>query len=197
MKKIFLTLAIALGVTTAANAQDVGKMWVGGTAGFWSSKSSGSDSQLNFKVMPEFGYILSENIGVGIALGGAHTHGDILDFDGNTLSGKASKNTYTINPFLRYTFLKGEIGALFFDAGAAYGHAKVTNGGNRYDQMEVGFRPGIAINVSDNIALIGKFGFLGWQYEHTKTSAGVKSHNNNWGFDFDMSNIQIGANIKF
>lgn len=196
MKKIVLTLAIALGAITAANAQDVGRMWVGGTAGFWSSKASGSDAQLNFKVMPEFGYIINENLGVGIALGGSHTHSGDITFDGQTLNAKESTNTYTINPFLRYTFLKGNIGGLFVDAGAAYNHSKVTNGGRKTEGLEVGFRPGVAINVSNNVALIGKFGFLGWQYDHSKFNA-VKSHTNNWGFDFDLSNIQIGANIKF
>ena len=56
MKKLFLTIAVALGVFSAASAQ--GNMWVGGTAGVWSSKVKGGDSQLSFKVMPEFGYIL-------------------------------------------------------------------------------------------------------------------------------------------
>lgn len=199
MKKVFLTLAIALGVATASNAQDANNMWVGGTAGVWSSKVQGSDSQLSFKVMPEFGFILNENMGVGIALGGAHTHTSVdngLGFDGNTLNTKESVNTYTINPFLRYTFLKGDMGSLFFDAGAAYKYSKVTNGGSRSEGLEVGFRPGVAVNVSDRIAIIGKFGFLGWQYDHTKTGK-VKTHSNDFGFDFDMSNIQLGMNLRF
>lgn len=194
MKKVFLTLAIALGLTTAANAQDVGKMWVGGTVGFSATKTTYDDNtKLDFKVLPEFGYILSENIGIGIALGGAHTN--VSD----ELWGDTQVNTYIVNPFLRYTFLKGDIGALFFDAGAAYGHQKYVNKGPLGQSLEVGFKPGVAINVSDNIALIGKFGFLGWQYQHLdpKTPLLKKSHSNKFGFDFDMTNIQIGASLKF
>lgn len=197
MKKVFLTLAIALGVATASKAQDANNMWVGGTVGLWSSKTTGSDGQLSFKVMPEFGYILSENTAVGVSLGGAHTHGgDKLKFDGETLNAKSSVNTYTISPFLRYTFLKGEMGSLFFDAGAAYNRSKITNGGARYEGLEVGFRPGVAVSVSSKIAIIGKFGFLGWQYDHAKIG-GIKTHSNNFGFDFDMSNIQLGMNLRF
>lgn len=194
MKKVFLTLAIALGVTTAANAQDVGKMWVGGTVGFSATKSTGDDNtKLDFKVLPEFGYILSENIGVGIALGGSHTNTTIESLQGSV---DTQVNTYIVNPFLRYTFLKGDIGALFFDAGAAYGHQKYVNKGPTGQSLEVGFKPGVAVNISDNIALIGKFGFLGWQYAHLKNGS-EKAHSNKFGFDFDMTNIQIGANIKF
>ncbi len=126
MKKLFLTIAVALGVFSAASAQS--NMWVGGTAGLWSSKVKGSDSQLSFKVMPEFGYILNSNVGIGIALGGAHTHGG-LDFDGNTTQGYAgSTNEYIVNPFVRYTFLKGDLGGLFFDGGGSYTWSKATNG---------------------------------------------------------------------
>ena len=82
-------------------------MWVGGTAGVWSSKVKGEDSQLSFKVMPEFGYILNSNLGLGIAIGAAHTHGG-LDFDGNDLTSKGSRNEYKVNPFVRYTFLKSD-----------------------------------------------------------------------------------------
>lgn len=192
MKKLFLTIAVALGVFSAASAQ--GNMWVGGTAGIWSSKVKGGDSQLSFKVMPEFGYILNSNVGIGIALGGAHTHGanSDLKFDGNDLTSKGSVNSYKVNPFLRYTFLKSDLGGLFFDGGVAYGWEKGTNGGDKANTLEVGLRPGVAINVSNKVALLGKFGFLGYQTGKVK-----ETRTNSFGFDFDMSNIELGVNLKF
>lgn len=195
MKKLFLTIAVALGVFSAASAQS--NMWVGGTAGVWSSKVKGGDSQLSFKVMPEFGYILNSNLGLGIAIGGAHTHGDAdLKFDDNHLTSKGSTNHYKVNPFLRYTFLKSDLGGLFFDGGVAYDWSKGTNGGAKGNGLEVGLRPGIAINVSNKVSLLGKFGFLG--YQHTKAGEGeaeVKS--DSFGFDFDMRNVEFGINYKF
>ena len=193
MKKLFLTIAVALGVFSAAGAQN--NMWVGGTAGVWSSKVKGEDSQLSFKVMPEFGYILNSNLGLGIAIGAAHTHGG-LDFDGNDLTSKGSRNEYKVNPFVRYTFLKSDLGGLFFDGGVAYDWSKGTSGGTKANGLEVGLRPGIAINVSNKVSLLGKFGFLG--YQHTKEGEGdaaVKS--DSFGFDFDMRNVEFGINYKF
>lgn len=201
MKKLFLTIAVALGVFSAASAQS--NMWVGGTAGVWSSKVKGGDSQLSFKVMPEFGYILNSNLGLGIAIGAAHTHGanSDLKFDGNDLTSKGSRNQYKVNPFLRYTFLKSDLGGLFFDGGVAYDWSKGTNGGLKGSGLEVGLRPGIAINVSNKVSLLGKFGFLG--YQHTKedyVGAEGKTETgkaDSFGFDFDMRNVEFGINYKF
>lgn len=195
MKKLFLTIAVALGMFTAVSAQS--NMWVGGTAGIWSSKVKGGDSQLSFKVMPEFGYILNSNVGIGIAIGGAHVHGGSLNFDGNTATAaEGSRNEYKVNPFLRYTFLKSELGGLFFDGGVSYDWSKGTAGGSKATGMEVGLRPGVAINVSNKVALLGKFGFLGYQYD--KQGDGDEAvKTNSFGFDFDMRNIELGVNFKF
>lgn len=194
MKKLFLTVAVALGVFSAANAQ--GNVWIGGTAGLWSSKVKGGDNQLSFKVMPEFGYILNSNVGIGIAIGGAHTHGG-LNFDGNTATAsEGSRNEYKVNPFVRYTFLKSDLGGLFFDGGVSYDWSKGTNGGTKATGIEVGLRPGIAFNVSNKVSLLGKFGFLG--YQHEKLGDGDEAQKtNSFGFDFDMRNIELGVNYKF
>ncbi len=190
MKKLFLTVAVALGVFSAASAQE--NMWVGGTAGLWSSKVKGGDSELSFKVMPEFGYILSENIGVGIALGGAHTHGSTyFDNNGGVASAK-STNTYIINPFLRYTFLKSDLGGLFVDGGVSYGWSKGTSGGAKGNEIQVGLRPGVAINVSNKVSLTGKFGFLGYQQDKEG-----EMKTDSFGFDLDMRNFEFGVSYKF
>lgn len=199
MKKLFLTIAVALGVFSAASAQ--GNMWVGGTAGLWSSKVKGGDSQLSFKVMPEFGYILNSNVGIGIALGGAHVHGAGLNFDGNLSTGaESSTNEYTVNPFVRYTFLKGDLGGLFFDGGGSYTWSKETNGGPKGSGYEIGLRPGVAINVSSKISLLGKFGFLGYQnskQDYVVAGETKTGEINSFGFDFDMRNVEFGINYKF
>lgn len=103
-------------------------MWVGGTVGLWSSKTKvgdiKGDNQLSFKVMPEFGYILSENIGVGIAVSAAHSHTGGLEFD-DSASASGAKNSYKVNPFIRYTFLKGNLGSLFVNGGVDYEWGKL------------------------------------------------------------------------
>lgn len=189
MKKVIFTLTLALVTLFSASAQE--KMWVGGTVGLWTSKEKGMNREVSFKVMPEFGFILNENLAVGVSIGGAHAHKNYIrnidgDFDG-------ALNIYTIAPFLRYTFLKGNIGALFVDGGVGYAHIKEVAGGVKADQFQVGFRPGVALNVSNNLALIGKFGFLGYNYLKGENSY----HSDSFGLDFDLSNVEIGVNLKF
>lgn len=191
MRKLIFTLVIALGAFFSVNAQEVGQMWVGGTVGLWSSKVKGADNELSFKVLPEFGYVISDNVGIGISLGGGHTYGGELNFKDGQSGGRAA-NYYRVNPFVRYAFLKGDMGSLFFDGGVGYEHWKVCNGGPKTNRLDVGFKPGVALNVSDKVSLIGKFGFLGYKYDK---QGDVKR--NSFGFDFDMNNIELGMNLKF
>lgn len=187
MKKLIFTLAVLFCVATVSAQES--KMWVGGTVGFWSSKEKGEDSNLSFQVKPEFGYILNDNMAVGISIGAGHAQA--FQFAGNTVGGPA--NIYTVNPFLRYTFLKGSLGALFMDGGLAWNHVNICGGedndGNMY---EIGFRPGVALNVSEKFAIIGKFGFLG--YQHYKTEGWNR---NDFGLNLDLDNVEFGVSFKF
>jgi len=188
MKKLFFTLALALGVFTSAVAQEPGQMWVGGSLGFWSSKTKGSDSNVSYKILPEFGYVLTENLGIGINVG--FEHDDALAIDG--MDDLFEADGFTIAPFVRYSFLKGSIGALFVDGGVTYNYLKLKDVDDKLNQFNIGFRPGVAVKVSDKIALTGKFGFLG--YEHTKMGD-VK--NNAFGLNLDMTQFLLGATIVF
>lgn len=200
MKKMFLTLAVALGVFASASAQEAGQMWVGGTAGVWSSKVKGGDSELSFKVMPEFGYNFTDNLAVGVVIGGAHVHGEDLKFDGGDQTSKTSRNIYSVSPFLRYAVIKGDLGSLFVDGGVGYEWGKVCGVDSKLNNLEVGFRPGVSLNVSSKVALVSKFGFLGYQNHKTTTGKGegkIKSTTDNFGLDLDLRNIQLGAVVKF
>lgn len=186
MKKLFFTLAIALGVATAASAQDAGQYWVGGAVGFGSTKVNDGDRSTDFRILPEFGYILSENLGVGVSIGGGHRNVAVGE-------GSAEQNFYKVSPFLRYTFLKGDIGGLFVDAGFGYSWSKYVSGGAHGHRWEAGLKPGVAINVSSKVALLGKFGFLGYEYDkYSKDSKTDK-----FGFDLHMDNVEFGVNFRF
>ncbi|MBK5721258.1 porin family protein [Dysgonomonas sp. Marseille-P4677] len=186
MKRLFFTLAIMFGLTTAVSAQDTGKVWVGGSVGFKTSKVTDGNRHTNYNITPEVGYMVSDNWGVGIKLGYAHK-----EFDSSLLT-KEKADGFTVNPFVRYSFLKGDIGGLFVDGGAGYTYSKLKSSDVKAHELEVGFRPGVAINVSKNVSLTGKFGFLGYEYEKvgsTKT--------NSFGFDFDLDQIQLGMILVF
>ncbi|MDR1089747.1 MAG: porin family protein [Prevotella sp.] len=186
MKRLFFTLAIMLGLATTISAQEVGQVWVGGSLGINSVKVNGGDRETSFKIVPEIGYVFTENLGIGVRLGYANKT-NVIKIDGLNIGGK---NAFTVNPFLRYSFLKGNIGSLFFDGGGSYTYAKTGN--VKTNVWEAGLRPGVAVNVSDKIALTGKFGFIG--YQHLKVG-GAKS--NNFGLDFDLAQTEFGVSIVF
>lgn len=192
MKKLFFTLAIMLGLATTVSAQEVGQMWIGGSIGFNSTKVGDGDRVSSYRIIPEIGYAFAENMGVGIRLGYAHNKTVMGNFRGIN-----AKDAFTVNPFLRMAFLKGEMGSLFVDGGAGYtyGKSEAVNANDekiKLNAWEVGFRPGVAVNVSKRITLTGKFGFLGYQHEKFD---GVKT--DDFGFDFDLGQTELGVSIVF
>ena len=191
MKKLLLGLIVLVGVSTSATAQDVGQIWVGGSVGFVSSKPKGGDAATTYKILPEFGYVISDNLGLGVRLGYAHLEGSSAKLNGVTIVGDEA-NAFTVSPFVRYSFLKGDIGGLFLDGGVGYTYLKEKGYDEKTNLFEVGFRPGVAVNVSDQIAFTGKFGFLG--YQHLKEG---DAKTNAFGFDIDLSQIELGINIIF
>lgn len=185
MKKVLLSLMVLLGLTSVVNAQNPGNFWVGGSVGLETSKVKDGARLTNYNIIPEIGYVLSDNWGVGIKLGYAHDEYTLND-------AKMKSNGFTVNPFVRYSFLKGDIGGLFVDGGAGYTYSKIKSSDTKTHEFEVGFRPGVAINVSDKVALTGKFGFIGYQYEKMGSRK-----TNSFAFDFDLSQVLLGVNIVF
>ncbi len=185
MKKLFFTLAIMFGLTSVVNAQNTGKMWLGGSVGLNTTKVTHGNRLTNFNITPELGYMTNEDLGVGIRFGYAHKEYDLK-------GAKAKADGFTVNPFARYSFLKGELGGLFVDGGVGYTYSKLKTVDTKVHELEVGFRPGVAFNVTNNISLIGKFGFLGYEYEKFGSQK-----TNSFGFDFDLDQIQLGMNIVF
>ncbi len=185
MKKLLLTIAVVLGLSTTLSAQSPGNIWVGGSVGFNTSKTKNADRLTNYNVIPEIGYVVSDSWGVGVKLGYAHDE-VVRNNHKNKVDG------FGVNPFARYTFAKGDIGGLFVDGGVGYTYSKTKGSDIKNHEIEVGFRPGVAFNVTDNIALTGKFGFLGYQYDKLG-----ELKTNSFGFDFDLSQIMLGMNIVF
>ncbi|MEN9919222.1 MAG: hypothetical protein RL662_1658 [Bacteroidota bacterium] len=200
MKKSFLTLTVVLAALTT-KAQEVGQMWIGGSFGISASEVKDGDSQVSYRILPEFGYVISDNIGIGISGGFAHTEGAgiVLDNSRSTIEGSEQEG-FVVNPFVRYSFLKGDLGALFLDGGVGYTHAKDRKNDDKATLLEVGARPGVAFNVSDKISLTAKFGFIG--YQHLKDETVINNQKQTVktsviGIDLDMRQILVGMALKF
>lgn len=203
MKRIIFNLIFLFVLATAINAQhEAGKMWITGNVGF--SKStieqilypSHEAIEINGKMttyqfIPEFGMQLSDKIGVGIQLGYSYQKTTFTEVDYKVKSSYA-----TIQPFVRYSFLKGTLGGFFLDGsiGGRYGkaHLSYNNEEETYKGFSVGIQPGVYINISKNISVIGKFSFLGYQYDKT---GDTKS--NNFGLDLNMDQLQMGVMVAF
>lgn len=197
MKKILFCLVLLSFVMPFAKAQSVGDKWVGGSIGFTTSKEDDKLRTYDYNIVPEFGYILSDRFALGIALGYDHAEyvssyhsaenafSDYVDY-------VVDKNGFVVNPFVRYTILKGSIGGLFVDGGINYKYYKIQYHNNHEDssEYEMGFRPGVAVVLSSRLSLIGRFGFLG--YSSSRYETDVTS-----GFNINMKNVSLGINVVF
>lgn len=210
MKKLIVCIVVFMCTIVAVNAQSAEKKnWIGGGVSFGSSKTDGYDRATNYSIVPQIGFMLSDNIGLGVKLGYGHTevpgqtpvyvNGELVGVEPYT----NKSNSYSINPFIRYTFVKGNIGGLFIDGGFAYAHSKLKSSDTKTNTFSIGVSPGVMFNVSDKIALLGTFGFLG--YTQSKTSLGNKEtsiyktdyKSNDFSFNLNMDNITLGMNFLF
>ena len=167
MKKIMMTLA-AVCFAATMNAQ----VYVGGTLSFKTADvMSGADkeSTTTFVINPEIGYVLDDNWSVGISLGFGSTnlatsgdvnYGGVISIPAN--SGKLSDNytILTINPYARYTFAKLSMVNFFVDGGINY--TSLNNGSHKVNSFGVGFQPGVAVNLNENVSFVAKLGKVGY-----------------------------------
>ena len=151
MTKLFMTLAF-LAITTTVSAQ----VSIGGEIGFGTSHTHQTGSSDNtFFIRPEVEYGWGGKFSVGLALG--------YEYDGETDEGHS--NTWSIQPFVRYTFLEiGAFsafvdGALDFSTSHTHQHKKNTNAMGGF------VRPGICYSLTKHISLEAHLGD-GLYYSH-------------------------------
>ena len=184
MKKILMTL-VAVAMATTMNAQT----WIGGELGFSSSHVNGEkNTNKQFFVSPEIGYNLDDNLSVAIKLG--YEHSSVLKIEDQLLE---NVNAYTINPYVRYAFVKAGNFSAFIDGGIFYTTAHFKDSDNNYNQFGAAVTPGIAYAVSDKVTLVSHLGD-GLYYNHEWIKD--LTHANNFGFNF-LNSISFGAYYNF
>ena len=178
-----MTLVAAVAVAASANAQ----VYVGGTAGINSVKVAGGDTETTFKVLPEVGYSLNDKWAVGASLGWSKGNG-LADLKRDDITAGDLTQTFEVNPYVRYTFVKGNVVNVFVDGGLGYKHY---NGqGNAWN---AGFKPGVAVNV-DKFSFVAHVGFVGFKSYKEK---GAEKSNTAWGADLNGNNITFGVYYNF
>ena len=185
MKKILMTLVAAF-VSVSMSAQ----FYVGGSVGFASFDDS-NKSHSAFKFVPEVGYNLDEDMAVGIAL--AYTQGSTtaawLLTDPNE-----DLKTFSIAPYLRYSFAKFGPVTVFADGCFEYAH--IDNDGAKANGWGLGIKPGIAVNLNEKVSFVAKLGKVGYT-----SSKGDWDGAEAFGeFDFTLSSLaalQFGMYYNF
>lgn len=178
MKKFFVIMAMAV-MAVSANAQ----VYVGGGVGLASISVSGGDDVTAFKLLPEVGYNFNQDWAAGVAFGWAGIN-------------KGGEKAFSVNPYARYTFVHTDLVNVFIDGGVTYEHEYGNNSYGKIDNdnLSIGFKPGVALNLSKNLSFVAHFGFLGWEQEKDNNT---KTKTNKWGVNIDGNNIQFGLYLNF
>ena len=183
MKKILMTLVAAF-VSVSMSAQ----FYVGGSVGFASFDDS-NKSHSAFKFVPEVGYNLDEDMAVGIAL--AYTQGSTtaawLLTDPNE-----DLKTFSIAPYLRYSFAKFGPVTVFADGCFEYAH--VDNNGAKANGWGLGILPGIAVNFNEKFSFVSHIGRLG--YSQSKADVSGAKAVSTFGLDLDNA-LTFGLYYNF
>ena len=175
MKKIIMMAVMAV-AAVSANAQS----WVGGSLGFSNSKVDGAESSVTqFEIKPEVGYSLNENWDVALGIGYSFNNESV-----NT-------NTFEINPYVRYKFVKAGNFYAFCDGGLAYKTEHQQGAEKNTNVFSVGINPGIGYDLTEKVFLVAHFGDL--SYVH-RNQSDTKTNTYNLSL---TSNISFGAYVRF
>lgn len=185
MKKFIMTLVAAVAMTVSANAQ----VFVGGELGVASSKQGDAESVTTYRVLPEIGYNINEDWAIGTTIGWGK--GKPVNIEGE------SRNYFTVDPYVRYTFVHTKYINAFVDGGfgyAHYNHAHNTANAS-VNQWNVGLKPGIEVNLNKKVSFVAHVGFLGWK--ESKADVDGAKANDAWGLDLDGNNVTFGVYYNF
>lgn len=167
MKKILLMAAFAVASLTA-NAQ----LWLGGSLSFDYEKIKGADGKVTFGLAPSIGYNLNDKWALGLEIGFKVAN----DGWGSNLAIAGQKYTmFNVAPYARYTFASVGAANFFVDGGVGVGYEKV--GGDDGTAFHIGFRPGVAFNISDHVSFVGTTGYFGYRHAEDYNHFGLNVNN--------------------
>lgn len=183
MKK-FILAAVAVLSSLCASAQ----AYVGGTLGLDRKFDS---NQTEFSILPEVGYNFNDKWAAGITLGYQHKYNKGL-----------STNVGIIEPYARWTYYRSgnNLVNLFVDGGVGFGFGNSkAKGIDEHTKTvllwNIGFKPGIAFNVTDKFTVLAHIGSLGYNgVNHAAERAGYES---SWGLNFSSLDLNIGFYYNF
>lgn len=169
MKK-FLVMAVVAIMSVTASAQ----VYLGGSLSFKHDNDVKTDV---FTIAPEIGYNLNDAWAIGAEI--------------NYTWFKDVTNNFTINPYARYTYFKASLVSLFVDGGFELG-ISAPKEGDSSTVWGIGFKPGVALNLTEKFSLVAHLGFVGYRDgvkwgEDSGKVFGVDLHNSlSFGFYYNF-----------
>ena len=181
MKKIITTVMLA--VAAICSTAQAGDFYLGGAVGFMHKSQ---------KIPPlaEPGYSFNDKWGVGGTIG--YTYRNLAGQDTNF-------NLFSINPYARFTYFRtsNDLIALFIDGSVGFGIGSTSYNGDTSTAVtyEIGFKPGIAINITDHFSIVSHIGFLGYHGANDNAKDGGEPEYG--GINFDSNHLDIGLYYTF
>lgn len=179
-----MTLAVAC-IAVAANAQ----VYLGGSVGIASSKIGKGDNVTTYKYLPEIGYNINKDVAIGTVIGWGK--GNPVNIEGE------SRNYFTVEPYIRCTFVRSKYVNAFVDGGFGYTHYNNAHVARRlpsYDEWSVGLKPGVSVNLSKKVSFVAHIGFAGWK---SVKEDGADNDSHVWGVNLDGNNVNFGVYYNF
>ncbi|MDO4320513.1 MAG: DUF3575 domain-containing protein [Bacteroidales bacterium] len=182
MKKIIASLILAV-ASLGAYAQDA---FIGGSFGV---NRDITDNQTEFTIAPEIGYKFDSKWSAAVALAYNYNYND----------GRKT-NVFKINPYARYTYFATEnnLVNLFVDGGFGIGFGKTKYedyDGETVTVWSIGFKPGVALNLTNKFSIVAHMGFLG--YEGSNNAGEAAGYDKKFGLNFSTMNLNLGFYYNF
>ena len=191
--------ALVAVASLSANAQ----VWVGGEVGFSAGKTTNNGTKLgagaDFNLIPEIGYTLNDKFDIAVAIGIAHNNGNGKAYAGSEgydaygmVLDDVNRNAFTLNPYVRYKFANAGDFTFFVDGGFSYTMIHYSGIDDNANQWGLGFKPGIAYNISDKVSLVAHIGRLDYNFFK---QGDIK--NNEFNMGVSGNNLTFGAYVSF
>ena len=191
--------ALVAVASLSANAQ----VWVGGEVGFSAGKTTNNGTKFgsgaDFNLIPEIGYTLNDKFDIAVAIGIAHNNGNGKAYAGTEgydayrmVLDDVNRNAFTLNPYVRYKFANAGDFTFFVDGGFSYTMIHYSGNDDNANQWGLGFKPGIAYNISDKVSLVAHIGRLDYNFFK---QGDIK--NNEFNMGVSGNNLTFGAYVSF
>lgn len=157
------------------------------------TESNANRDYFGFGISPKVGYLVSDNLVLGIGVGYIYGQGKS---DGEKTS---ETNGITVTPYVKKFFPLSQKLAFHTQGEASYKHSKEKLVDAEFNELSIGVRPGLTYKLSEKFLLSANVGYLGYRNIESKFNGSnpvQEAKNSRFDLSLDSSNIQLGVAIN-